>query len=486
MNAATIERWTIRESLILAAIVVVCAGFRFVDLDGLSVWTDEMTTMTIALQRTPAGMATQVQTVDASRALFHPFVLHFWIELFGRSLLAMRALSALAGTLSVVLIYLLGRSMLGVRAAAWSAWLLALSPIDLYHAREVRMYSLLVLVTVACWSLVWSLRRSPALLKQAAYIACGIALEYCHPLGVFMLVPLFLVMLAQSRESGQGIVRVLLLHLVIGAALLPWIVHYFDHKPEALTTEHSYRVYLTWPEMFTGGGIWGALVGVVLVGIGLRAHFRAGAITRIIRSLDDSTKTLIAWFAIPTLLLLAYSLVAHPLFGQRRYLLFVGPAYLMLVAKGLCALPARPRWAVAGLLTYLAVSCYPGRVYKNALRPDWKSVARIIQQNDPGANIVIDPMNMPAYGCLGFYLDKTPTIAPGRFTWKTFELPRTPATSTGWFARIGWLPPGKRRHAGFEIEADHIWSVTNVTLYHGQLRPVSAITRRSDGSRERR
>ena len=61
------------------------------------------------------------------------------------------------------------------------------------------------------------------------------------------------------------------------------------------------------------------------------------------------------WFAVPPLLLYGHSLVsAAPIFGPPRYTLFVGPAYLILVARGLAKLPRMPRYAAVTAAVVLA------------------------------------------------------------------------------------------------------------------------------------
>jgi hypothetical protein len=86
---------------------------------------------------------------------------------------------------------------------------------------------------------------------------------------------------------------------------------------------------------------------------------------------------------VPPLLLYTYSYVSHPIFGPARYTLFVGPAYLLLVAHGLSKLP----WPV-NLITAVAgaaLSCIAlfDDVYRADRYADWKSVAAYLDRYEP-------------------------------------------------------------------------------------------------------
>ena len=63
-----------------------------------------------------------------------------WVGLFGSSEIAVRALSALAGTILVLVIFLLGRRLFGEGVGLIAAFLAALSPFQVYYSQEARMY----------------------------------------------------------------------------------------------------------------------------------------------------------------------------------------------------------------------------------------------------------------------------------------------------------------------------------------------------------
>src|SRR5262249_51781203 len=121
----------------------------------------------------------------------------------------------------------------------------------------------------------------------------------------------------------------------------------------------------------------------------------------------DSLAVLI-WFALPPLLLYGHSRVsAAPIFGPPRYTLFVGPAYLLLVARGLAKLPALPRYAAATGAVVLAAALMRTLVYAPDVKADWRAAAAHIRAVDPCAPVVVltdAPTNYGQFVPLRYYI----------------------------------------------------------------------------------
>ncbi|MGB9301511.1 MAG: glycosyltransferase family 39 protein, partial [Anaerolineae bacterium] len=89
-------------------------------------------------------------TRDAAHDIHPPlyyYLLHFWVRLWGDSEIALRSLSALAGTMLVCATFMLGRELFHRRVAYIAALLAAISPFQVYYSQEARMY-----ILVALWS----------------------------------------------------------------------------------------------------------------------------------------------------------------------------------------------------------------------------------------------------------------------------------------------------------------------------------------------
>lgn len=148
--------------------VILTAGvvLRFVTTSPM--WLDEALTVNIA--RLPIGQIPGALRHDGHPPLYY-FMLHGWMSLFGTSDLAIRSLAGIFGVATLPLTWLATRR-LGGRAAAWSAVLVfSLMPFAVRYGTENRMYSLLMVLSLAAWLLV-----ERTLVKPRRGLLIGLAL----------------------------------------------------------------------------------------------------------------------------------------------------------------------------------------------------------------------------------------------------------------------------------------------------------------------
>jgi len=77
---------------------------------------------------------------------FYYALLHLWIALLGSGAVAVRLLSAFVGTLTVPLLYLVGRRLVDGRVGMLASLVMAIAPFHVYYSQEVRMYGLVTLL----------------------------------------------------------------------------------------------------------------------------------------------------------------------------------------------------------------------------------------------------------------------------------------------------------------------------------------------------
>ncbi|MHB0858189.1 MAG: glycosyltransferase family 39 protein [Anaerolineae bacterium] len=136
----------------LCAILTVGLGLRLYHLGTQSLWYDEAQTLYIA--GFPLGEIIQ----RAYRPPLYHFLLHVWAPLAGGSEFWLRLPSALFGAAIPLLAYGVTTRLYGRRTALCAALLSAFSPVLVWYAQELRMYSLLALeflallyVTIRLW-----------------------------------------------------------------------------------------------------------------------------------------------------------------------------------------------------------------------------------------------------------------------------------------------------------------------------------------------
>jgi hypothetical protein len=184
----------------LCAIVLAGVPFRTCGLAARSVWFDEA--FTWRLIQFPFIEMLQRAARDNSPPLYY-ILLQGWAELFGTSATALRALSVLFGSLTVVGAYLFGAEAFAipttVAESAYSscrgravgllaAALVALSAFQIRYSWELRMYALAAALTVfSSWALLRALRSPARLRRWLLYGVLALLLAYTHYYGLFTL-----------------------------------------------------------------------------------------------------------------------------------------------------------------------------------------------------------------------------------------------------------------------------------------------------------
>lgn len=402
----------------LGVVLVVATGLRFLHLGRPSLWYDEVVTMRLARTAGPAELLRLLAEIDATRAPLHPLLLQVWLRLAGPSDWSGRAFSALCGVAVVALVYAIGREARDRRAGLWGAWLAALCPALARYSQEVRMYEFLTLVTCVAWWLVLRTANSGRTrLVPLALATTLTALVHTHPLGLFMLAALGPAWAFFWRQAGRSWSSWLLWQVLWLAATLPWLPHYLDHPPESVVGRLPPRFLLGLPIEFIGGNFLGLGVALTVIAAGALVWKGPRAWPRF--EAPPAWWAWVAWFAVPPTLLYIYSWIGHPIFGPARYTIFVAPAYLLLVARGL----ARLHWFVASGLALgagaLSVSLLTTMVYTPDLKADWRAAAREIERAFPQGRVIVavasaDPARNVEVETARYYLADRCEVVPAQ------------------------------------------------------------------------
>ncbi len=414
LAAAITARATAIHYLALAAIVIAGAWLRLTGLSRQSLWFDEVDVV-VRAQR-PFDQVLRTFVAAGENGPLYNVMLAVWVRLAGISEIAVRFPSAVAGIVTIPLLYLLARRVAGSRAGLLAAGLLAISPYHLWYSQEAKMYTIVVLLAVlSSLFLVEALARNRAA-WWLAYVVATSLMFYTH-------VATVLVFVAQSgyvlltRKAWRGRERGWLLSAA--ALTLPYL-------PIAL-----------WAARVIGGGVatWQPDVGlwdaIRILGIKLAVN----------RSTTDVERTgaliyaLLACGGIVAMWrvrrpqrwwLLLGALVAVPIVGlwlvslrqsvfSDRYAIVALPAYLTLVAATVAALVAGRRTWPLGLLSLLVLVAFAWAPIRDvnrthaAVKEDWRSAyADVARRAQPGDAIIIHPGYMIT--TLDYYAQREPSL----------------------------------------------------------------------------
>lgn len=213
--------------LVAGAGLVVALGFVISLLLSrrTALWLDEAQTVDIA--RLPLGDLLNALRTDGSPPLYY-LLLHGWMKLFGTGDVAVRSLSTLLAVGAVGLVPAAGRRFGGSRVAAASALLLGSLPFLHRYATEARMYSLVVLLSVAGFVLLRRAVDEPSVAVLVGLAAVTGLLLLTHYWTFFLLTAVaavFSVALLRRHPDGPPAAaygRVLAAMAVGCVAFLPW------------------------------------------------------------------------------------------------------------------------------------------------------------------------------------------------------------------------------------------------------------------------
>jgi mannosyltransferase len=134
-------------------ITLIGGGLRVFIIGSKGLWLDESFSIWLGSQSV-VDMLQWIVKIDQHPPLYY-LLLHYWIVFKGDAPGSVRLLSALFGTATIPVIYLIGKRMSGVVMGLVAAVLLALSLFNIYYAQETRMYTLLTFnAAVAIYALV--------------------------------------------------------------------------------------------------------------------------------------------------------------------------------------------------------------------------------------------------------------------------------------------------------------------------------------------
>ncbi|MBC7248739.1 MAG: glycosyltransferase family 39 protein [Anaerolineae bacterium] len=397
------NRWTV----ILLLILLMAFALRVLQLDHRPLWWDEGNSVYFAHQSL-SDLVSETRTTNDTDPPVYRLALGVWKELGGSSPFALRFLSVGLGVLVVALTGMVGRWLGSRRTALLVALLVALSPMQVYYSREAKGYvwaTVCGLLSVYAWGRGTGYfnsgqpSRSEAICWWVLYVlstAAAIGAHYYLGLlvvwqGVWLLGCEGLSLIRRSPVRHRALAHLGQWTLAVGAVallLLPWTLIVFGttvrgvmglSRGEAL----SWWAYLS---RVLGEFCWGTgdeSYGVLIASSAMTALAVVGVLT------GERRAFLLTWVVIP--LTAAYFLQrAYPFFFP-RFLLYLGPVFYLLMARGLEALGRRgPKAAMLVLLLVVIVLWIPalGRVYTAAVdeledpRPAMAHLSALAQPDD--------------------------------------------------------------------------------------------------------
>jgi mannosyltransferase len=205
----------------LAALIVLAAALRLATLDLQSFWYDEAFTPVHVLH---SGLGATLRAVVHHENTPPLWYLIAWADarLFGDGAVALRLPSALAGVLTVPVVWAAAQQLAGRRAALFAAAIVAVNPLFVWYSQEARAYGLFVLTSALAMLCFVRALDEPTRGRLAVFALAGALALLTHYFAVFLLVPMALWLLRDRAHRRAVLVADAVLG-VVGLALLPLI-----------------------------------------------------------------------------------------------------------------------------------------------------------------------------------------------------------------------------------------------------------------------
>ncbi len=268
--------------------------------------------------------------------LYHLLV-HGVQVVFDNSIFISRAFSFVFYLISVPVFYGLGAYIYGRNTAFFATTLYGISPFLVWFSSEIRMYTMLILVTILVHFFYLRLMREPTTLTWWAYAVCCLLGIYTHYFFFLVLLSHFVFFFGTMRKNfTQGqLLPFLAIVLLVIAAFLPWLLKVFsgegvEESQPILNPPTSIDIFNVFSNFFFGFQVdainsiilacWPILLVLLFLGLNKKSAPRP--------------ETRFLWVATLVPLLCAYliSVLYQPLFLS-RYLIIVLPPLFLLIAR---------------------------------------------------------------------------------------------------------------------------------------------------------
>ncbi|MBU1044851.1 MAG: glycosyltransferase family 39 protein [Candidatus Omnitrophica bacterium] len=320
----------------LAIIVLIGFMLRVYKLADLSLWINEAKVVCFAKK----DLLSVFQFTDFYRPVYL-LLSRIWLNVFGMDEFFVRLLPAVLGSLSIILMYRIGRMLWDRKTGLVAAYILCLSVFHVYFSRQGKgVSSLLVFLCLISFLLMLKIHTKKKT-KYYFYIFFTNILILCsHPVGIFYVFTEKICHLFLNNRKVDIKWNILL--IAIGCVLFPWFYYVGLFTPDKFSVNFlpvSLLDIAKFFEVFSCGGRQ-----LVHGGEGYKLSYARMIMPWVLTSIYFSIfvselfcnknkikNVLLVWLLLPLILILTYSYFIQPIYWP-RYVIYSLPAFYLLLA----------------------------------------------------------------------------------------------------------------------------------------------------------
>ncbi|MBD3203440.1 hypothetical protein GF327_04040 [Candidatus Woesearchaeota archaeon] len=402
-----IEEFMKSNLLYFLFLIIFVGGFlRLYELEKQSLWQDEAYQYYLLKDSSISNLISG-KIFDPGSPPLYNILLKMFCDLFGYSEIYMRLPSVLIGTLSIILIYILGKNLFETSTGLLASFLFSLSPYSIYFSQMARSYSFIIMLSLISFIIFIEilLKRNFSNKIIIFYFFFNLLLAYTHYLSVLIIIPANVLMVIYHKKLykrfffGQFVFFLALLPFMIflikglnmGAGersmFNPLEIFYFFvvfsvgytgiiFKISSMIEDMLHQL----PELISIGFIYG----IVCLNY-LKSYMK--------KFTDSSFNFLTANFMVPLFLLYFLSFF-YPLF-RPRYLSFLYPIFILILSKSITNQRTNflKVFLVSGIIILNLISL--NYYYNNFLREPWDEITHYVSSNQKNSDAIISTRIQP-------------------------------------------------------------------------------------------
>lgn len=366
--------------------ILLGVGLRLISLNQ-SLWLDEAINVLATQNYNLLGLITEYAKAD-----FHPpgyfIILWFWTKFFGIGEVAVRIPSVIFGSITIYIVFLIGQKLHSRKLGLFCALLLAINPLHIYYSQEARMYALATLAVSISFFLFIKLIKEERI--SIIFLTLSNLLVLVSDYVAYFIFPsqLFFLLFFKQKEFFKKWLVAVIFAIVLGIWWIPvflsqlnvgsvassrlpaWklIVGAFDAKAIPLTFVKFIIGRISHPDKL--------IYALILFPL---TTFYSVLLISGVKVLKGKERNLIfSWLLIPIFFASVVSFFI-PIYSYFR-LLFVLPAFIILISLGVISFKSKLRYLFLG--TLLTIQIFSTAVYlfdEKFHRDDWKGVVKFLK-----------------------------------------------------------------------------------------------------------
>lgn len=464
----------------LVSVIAIALILRWYQISTESIWVDELNSYEDAIKMESGNLGV--------RPLYY-LLLNVWMR-GGQSDAWLRGLSVLLDLGAISVTYLLGQYAINRRVAFLTGMMMALSPLMINHAQEIRTYPLITFLTVSgTLALAHALKR-PTKLLMASWAILRLLAMFTSPLMILMLLPDSVLYGLRYWRKWPDLRRFCYGLLFVGIGWAPLVLREIFSTTKTYVAEHStYESFsVSIPQIMakmTAFTVYWPLVGLNELSTPIPELFYkvftvllVGVLLFALTKVKVSPTSGIFWVASWALLPASAQFLGSELFlsgtlFRERYFLYTVPYLMMLLAFGIERIGSWKPALVGGAAALYLLAAGGGltQYYSQIYRNDWQGVAASIESQEKPGDAIVNFTIMADYNFPRYYSGELPVTSihvPRTFARCTISEPQPTETSPAIAACLQDRAALVRESLDDLPSAERLWLVCYANCQRGQ------------------